>query len=269
MRLLTPPFFGAARTVGNFDTDAQAIIAAMVTPPNAARQNAIISLVQALKIKEIWGLLDTLQVYAGADSQASLLDWRKPTRAAINVGATFTADRGFTGAAAGYVNSNWSPVADAVGYTLDAFSMGYYNRIDGAIDLCDFGYDYASGLDTYMFQRRAGTNFPLIGYNYFGTFGTIPNASALGLSTINKPSANVGEFRRNGAAIETYAVGSWGLQDAKIPVLACDTAGVIGSFASTGRQAALFYAGGYLTIAKELALYNAVQAYMTTVGANV
>lgn len=94
------------------DADAQAIFGAFTTPPDDTRKGLINAYVLALKAGGVWNSLDGLYVFAAADSQAALINWRNPgTHDATLVNApTFTQDRGFTGNGTNsYVNSNFNP----------------------------------------------------------------------------------------------------------------------------------------------------------------
>lgn len=96
-----------------FDADAQAIFGAFTTPPDDTRKGLINAYVLALKAGGVWNSLDGLYVFAAADSQAALINWRNPgTHDATLVNApTFTQDRGFTGNGTNsYVNSNFNPL---------------------------------------------------------------------------------------------------------------------------------------------------------------
>jgi hypothetical protein len=101
------------------DADVAAIVAAMTTPPDAARELLIEGLVGDLKTAGIWDKLDCLYVMAAADAQAAGLNWINPAAFALSPQSspTFTADSGYAGdGSTSYLNSGWDPDTDGVNF---------------------------------------------------------------------------------------------------------------------------------------------------------
>ena len=63
---------------GGYDAATEAIAAAFTTPPTTARKNLIDAAVVALKSAGVWTKLDALYLFAAADSQAAIINWKAP-----------------------------------------------------------------------------------------------------------------------------------------------------------------------------------------------
>jgi hypothetical protein len=91
---------------------ALAIFAAFTTPPTTARKEIINNVVADLVLSGVWNELDVLHVYAAADSQAALINWKSPGtfNGTLFNAPAFAADRGFTGNGSNaYISTGYTP----------------------------------------------------------------------------------------------------------------------------------------------------------------
>lgn len=94
-----------------YESETTTLVAAFSNAPTTARKNLINATIKTLKSSGIWAKMDAFYVFAAADSQAALINWKSPgTFDATTVNSpTFTADRGFTGSGSAYVRSHFTP----------------------------------------------------------------------------------------------------------------------------------------------------------------
>lgn len=125
-----------------FTTEANALFAAMTTPPTLVRKILINSTIVSLMASGAWALLDVIYGHAAADSQAGRLNWKNPalfTATTVN-GPTFTADRGFTGdGATSYLTTGFNPATAGGNYTLNTAYMGRWSLTNSATGSRDIG----------------------------------------------------------------------------------------------------------------------------------
>jgi hypothetical protein len=237
-----------------------AIASAMTTPPSGARLVAIDTLVAALIDGGVWSRLGLLHVFAAADAQAALLNWKAPTGtpAAVVGSPTFTTDRGYAG-------------NDTDGYVS---TQQAWNAIPGvAQNDCHAG--------AYGVMAVAD---PLVGIAGVASAVTIAFAAGPVLSTrLNHGASVVGDtitttpthFLVSRAASNTYeryidgVAGTAGSVNSTTPT----TGTLVGlhngtAFAPSSFSLRALHAGSALSAPQALALAQALEAYMTAVGAN-
>lgn len=251
--------FGAS-----YDPAALAIFNAFTVQPDPVRKALINSTVLALKAAGVWTLLDFLQVYAASDSQAALINWVNPGtfNGAVVNSPVFTADRDFTGnGSTSYVDSNFNPSTAGGKFIQNSAYYGIWVRSTGTQPASIAGF--FNGTDGVLRQTRSPSSEISGRINQAtattsATGGTQTDAS--GLSGMARSASNVTRFAHNGVDVVTGAVASTALVNGTLRV------GATGISFNTVPYAAQM-AGQNLTQPQELALYNALQAYMTAVGA--
>lgn len=240
-----------------FTAQALALFGRMTTPPSFTRQRQIDVLIRALLSAGVWDLLDVLYVLAGADSQASLLNWKGATYSAANGGATFTADRGFTGdGASAYLTTGYT-IGDAQSTNAD-HCFGVWARTSGT----GWTMGAADPVPNYLAGFQGSTAFD----------SSISITAALGggtglLSATRDSTADFDGYL-NGAFAATSAAGVFSPGPgplAAFTLLARNVGGTIDSF--YGGQISAAHMGASLTAGQLAALYAALAAYMTAVGA--
>ena len=118
----------------SFDSDAQTIFDAFTTPPSAQRKIDINTCVVSLKSNSLWTKLDGLWMFAAADEQASLINWKNPgtfnaTQVEPTTAITFNADQGYTGNGSdNYIKTNLTLNTGGLNFTEDSASYGVWSR---------------------------------------------------------------------------------------------------------------------------------------------
>ena len=131
-----------------FGIEAQAIIAAMTTPPSFPRAVRINQLVSSLKSGGVWSKFDILYIFAAADEQAARINWKNPgtfDATAVN-SPTFTVDEGFNGnGTTSEIDSGFNPSTAGGGFTQNSAHIGIWSLTDlAASSHPDMGTDNAS-----------------------------------------------------------------------------------------------------------------------------
>jgi hypothetical protein len=245
----------------NWQPETRALVAAMTAPPSTARVATIDALVVALKAAGIWNLTDCLWVTAAHDSQAARLNWINPatnTLSPLNA-PTFTTDKGYTGDGATSLLTGPNLSSFGGGYALNSAHIGVWVGTDvGESGKFDIGATLerinsrGSGGSATLTQTRANDA------TTSSAAGTV--ATAIGHSLFTRSVSTSYDVYKNGASLGTVSVTTTSITNGAI-----NLCGGGGSF-STKRIAA-GHVGVALTPTQIAALYNALNNYMTAVGA--
>lgn len=242
----------------SYDADTLALLARFTTPATPARTGAIDALIVALKNAGVWSKLDILHVFAGADSQAALRNWKSESFTAMTVNSpTFVADRGYTGdGSSSYLTTGYDPSTSPAGMTMaqDSAHLGAFILTDSASN----GFDAGAIGNRMKVRNRSGAS---------GTSGSVSTTSAVSATGAAPPAHALAVRRdganqilfRNGSQIATTAVASAGLPGAA-EILR-------GNVAHSDRQVAAVHQGAALSDVEIAALYTALLTYMQAVGA--
>lgn len=253
------------RRVGpSYDAAAAALFARITVQPDAVRKALINSTIVALKAAGVWTLLDYIHFEAAADAQSSLLNWKSASFNLLAVNSpTFTADRGYAGdGTTSFLNTQFNPATAGGQFTLNSASIGVYNRTTRAASnvLSAAG----SGSNMIVYPRQGG-DICTVRLNDLGA--GVSNANSFGLISGSRVVSTDRNTYRNGASIGNTVVASTSLTSQPVYICGFNNSGTL-TQASTD-QFACSYAGGGLDATQNAALYSAIQAYMTGVGANV
>lgn len=246
---------------GNYyDDDSTALFGRFTTEPTPTRKQAINSLIVSLKDAGVWTKLDVLHVFAAANAQGSLLNWKGSFSDATTVSSpTFTADRGYTtNGTSSYLNMNFNPSVGTHQYLLNSASFGFWSRTTGQQAGVDIGGPNGSGA---LGRARNATDQVQARVNdgTTSTMGTNTNGS--GLFTFTRPNSSVKRAYRNSTQIGT---------DTAVTSTVLPIGLVIGQFGGSNfsaRQYSLAFAGASLTATDVANFYAATLAYMQAVGA--
>lgn len=190
--------------VPSYDRDAEAIIAAMDTPPDNTRAALITDTVIELKAEGIWDKADSIFFRAAADSQAARLDWKRLQTGLIS--GSFVTDSGIQGAAdaAGY-----SPGVNGVNYTQDSACIatmisGHTTGNGLIIELQPGG---PNGYSSLYYGVGAGNSSWEINSNAFpGESATIADPN--GLWIMQRTGANTAELYRDNVMVDSSTIAS-------------------------------------------------------------
>lgn len=243
----------------SFAAESVAIFAAFTTPPTDARKVVINTLVVALKTAGVWAKLDLLYLLAAADSQAARINWKNPgtfTATAVNSPA-FEVDRGYTGDhSTSNLTTNWIPENHGVTCLLNSACLGLWSRTSGQLAESDIGGP------NFILNCRNGSDQTFLRV-WGGSQITPANTDGSGCFHGNRADANAIEVYRNGVSLGTGSVAS--ISRDAMESWMCGRNNVTPQYSA--RQQAAGWFGGSLTGAEVLAMYNALAAYMTAVGA--
>lgn len=251
----------------NYAAATKALIARMALPPSPTRARIINNLIISLQATGVWSKLDALYLFAAADSQAALLNWKSTSFNCTAVNSpTFTADRGYAGdGVSSYLNTAFTPSTAAGNFVQDSAMLGVW---------INAGTDTADGTGTAM--GAAGGNGSFIVPRFTGDLirGRINQAATAncgasttrrGLTCLDRSGAALTTGYRNGASAGTMTTASSGLATVAVFLGANDTTGSPTGPVDNRMAAAAI--GGSLGDAGNLALYNALNTYLTAVGA--
>ncbi len=255
----------------SYDPAASALFARFTTPPTPLRARQVNDLFLALRNSAAGNLLlkfDALYIFAAADSQAATRNWVQNLYNATAVASpTFTADQGFAGnGTSSYLTSGFTPSsAPSPKYTQNSAHLSAWSRTDNDSSGVIIGGRTGGSVSQALVQPRASNLF-------HGRLNQ--NASGAGIANTNSSghllasrvdSANRKAYR-NGVSLGALAEASDGVPNTPIFIGALNGgAGTAAAFDT--RQMAAASIGGTLSDAEALAFYNALQAYMTAVGA--
>jgi hypothetical protein len=234
------------------------IFAAFTTPPTPARQTLIQNAVASLMTAGVWDKLDRLYMFAAADSQAALINWKQPgTGDATLVNApAFVADRGFTGGSTKYINCNFNSTIGSPNITANS--------------ACLFGRALTDVKEVNCMWGNTATNTTGMHPHYTDdtalgrVFQTTANASvactnAVAFWSTNRSGASAEQMYKDGSQVATVSVASLGLITQYVVLTNAPNLYWTGQIGSHG-------IGASLNATEQLALYNAERAYMTGVG---
>lgn len=262
------PVSGAPAT----DADVTAWVAAVVANAgtvSAGRVAVVTTFVVAEKAAGTWALTDD---YWGlwAENAPQALTSLKQRRLAVAVAApTFTANRDYTfNGTSNYLNTGFVPSTHGIGMTGSQQRLGVYERVDVSANTAAIG---AFGTPGNLYIRPRNTTVMFVAMQTTGSPSfTLPVADTRGWSSGSR-AGGLGTVRgfKNGVAM-TNVTGLTPTNTAMPQALYIGASNQSGT-AATFRASPIGFAcaGAPLSDAQELAQYNNVQAWATSVGANV
>jgi len=269
-------FFGPSGGTGGraFDADTLAWEAAVISNGGSvslARRIIVDQFIYDEKASGTWPLTDDYWGFWAENAIQALTSLKQRRLATAVNSPTFTADRDYTtDGTAGYINLNFVPLTDAVAMTTNSVHAEVYERTNVSGVAVAFGGTSGSSRSIAV-QTRDGGNVLADGNSSVGTY-TLPAADSRGLT----------QFGRSG----TLTTDAYGAKNGVDMTRTVTPSGVgaslpangpfVGAFNNIGSPA-VFKASSYgyasvgaaLSGAQRLARYTNVQAWATSVGANV
>lgn len=249
--------FGGSRYL----PQAQALFAAMTTPPTTARKILINNTIGALISAGIWNQLDVLYVLAAADNQAARLNWINPsTFTALTVNApSFAIDRGYTGdGSSSRLRTQYTPSVNGVVFSLNNASEWVWTLTNVAETVSDIG---SVTVPRVFIQSRTSSNLVSADINNAGSaFISAANSSSIGLFGIQRRSSTDRRDWKNGVQLASDAQVSTAVANQEQWVCGANS----GQFSTKQIAAA---AWGASLSGLEATFYNCLLPYMQSVGA--
>ena len=270
-RYLNRPRGGSTRA---FDTDVLAWEAAVVANGGSvslARRIILDQFVFSEKASGAWALTDDYWGLWGENAPQALTSLKQLRLAVATNSPTFTADRGYVfNGTTNYVATGFIPNTHCIAATASNARVGAYVRSDVTGSSNDFGCESSSSRRLRLNSRLATTAIVLGNVNT-STY-TLPASTSLGFVAGNRNGATAADCAayKNGVAMTRIAdATTFGtpLPIVEMFIGGYNAAGVL-TLPST-RAVGLTVVGAALSAAQELAQYNAVQAWATSIGAQV
>lgn len=231
----------------------------LITMPSSSRQTTYSTLIDGLVSAGVWAKLDALFMYAAADAATSLTNLVQVSHGGfLDTGTgtpTFTADRGWSGnGAPGQrdVNMNFNPSTAAGHYTQnDAMFCAWQIGTTQENEL--FLADTLNDSKIELFPKWSDGN------TYWAVNGTeittTAPANSGGFWLGQRTASNASELRRNDVSVGTSASASTALSNSSIVLK--PVANIVGCAG----------VGASLSSAQQTSLYNALNSYLTAIGA--
>lgn len=253
-------YLGAANlnTGGGYLPEASALFARMTTPPSTARKALINTLIGSLIDAGVWSESDCIYVMAAHDAQAARLNWIADQYNLTPVNSpTFTTDRGYAGdGSTSYLNTGFAP---GNGKALqDDHHFALWNRTNVAANVANAGSSLLSigtrsATDSYATRSAHATASVVANANGSGFFALRRNIGASYMRSRNAVGfADSGSSSSAFSGTSTIFIG--GRNNAGLTTPSSD-------------QIAHLGVGGYFDGTALTAYYNALNTYMTAIGA--
>lgn len=237
-----------------------ATVAAGAADPSTAQRQRVDTLIADLKTAGVWTKLDVVRLYVAHDEITARHNLRDPAKhLAVPTASPSWSTSGYATVAASsqYVDEAFNPTAASQQFARDSATLATWQTVAGSATNAAVGWN-ATGGSTINPRNGASALLARINQTTESTYGTV--ASRAGFSLITRRGAAETEAYKDGVSVGTGTVAS--------------VAPVNATF-STGRVTAASFAGGTygatiigagLTTEEQLALYNALRAYMTAWG---
>ena len=253
-------------SVATYDASASAYFAALPTPLSAARKAIVNTLVTTLKADGNW-TDDRLWLLASPVQDQALISLVNPSSTAITLvnAPSFTADQGITSdGSTSYMNLNFAASTDGVNYTRNNCGLFLYSRTNNAAGQDMGSNDSVAGGIQVIAKFSDNNNYCRI--NNTAAITTVAQTNTLGLFSGRRTDANTIFSYENGVQIATNAASGSEALTAYTNYGCCYNTGAA-PFSFTTRQYSIMGFGA--AHANELAFYNAIQTYMTSLGTQV
>jgi hypothetical protein len=258
--------------VSSYDADAQLYFDNVATQPSATQKGYINTLVLALKAANIFTELDRLWILAQEVEDNSYVSLVNPTSTDLSwtVKPTWTQYQGFAGnASTMFLKTGYIPSVDGVNYTLNDANIGVYSRTNVAGTSTDMGCATAATVRALRIQANRSSN-DLIGTINASALENVSDSVPDGLATssISRPNGTeVNGYLRGVLTDSSPNASTVGASVPNVEVYICGSNNNGSLVNPSSNQLAVAWIGsdGY----SQLDMYNALQAYMTSLGTQV
>lgn len=248
-----------------YDSNAVAFFARLATQPTIARKAFYNGFFVA--IRPFISNFDAIWLMAAADAATANTNLISSSFTLTNVATpVFTVDRGYTGGS-GLLNTSLSPGTGGLQYQQNNACLGVYTRTTRVADVT-FQMGSYDGTTASLLQTFGTGNVFGMDVNDAATAPSVANAANPGFYTAERSNAAGTIGYKNGAQVVANTIAST-VPSGTVPIwlLGVNNSGT--PLDATTDQEAAATVGSALGPANNAALYSAIQAYMTGVGANV
>jgi hypothetical protein len=253
----------------SYNSATNAWVAAVVSnggTVSVGRKSTVDDLIVGLKADGLWTKLDRLWILAAENTPSALTDM-VALDLAVNNGATFTTDRGYTGvdsSAVNYVDTTYQPSTDAVQFAQNAAHASTWIVAD---------FDGNTGSGGYVFGCADGSGETDMIYRLGSGFFRCNDASS-GISyttnshgnwiIVRDSSTTTKVYGPTGTLFQSPSINSAALTTHPASILAVHSNGGISN--GYGGQVAMQSFGGLFSSTDAGNFYSRLRTYMTAVG---
>lgn len=256
------------------DTDAARWIAAVgQSNVSGARGRLVSDTIRALKGGGVWNDLDFLPVLAAENAASALVDWKArkamSEQTTLITLPTFTVDRGYAfDGLTNYLDTAFTPSTDCVAATGTSLMLGVYERANVASSGRAFGAQVDSNRCSHIIPRTGGS-VATAAINSANTTYVSGVSDSRGL-TVAGLTGTAGAGYKNGVAGATPTLTILGssLVNTALFIGGYNQAGALTIPRASTIGYCLFGANAW-SATQHAAFYNAMQQYMTRLGADV
>lgn len=245
---------------------------ARTTGLDATHQTAYTTLICGLVTDSLWTNIDALWILATQDATTAGLNLKSTSFTLTPTNApTFTADQGYTGnGTTQCLNTGFSPASSGTAYTQNGASVSAYIRTSRTTSntFNILGTNPTSGTTVFFISPLQSSQFQ---WSLNGTtFPNAANANAQGFWQVSRTASNAMTVFKNGASFTTNTGASGVLTNMTNTVKLLSNSSAVGACNSFSTdQLAAAHIGGSMSTTDLANLSNRINAFMTTVGANV
>lgn len=240
-----------------------------VTSPRVA---LVSKMVACLKAAGTWQLADDYWLLVAENATQALTSLKQRRLATATAAPTFTTDRGYAfNGTTQFIDTGFVQSSMATASSLGNVRAAAYERTNVLSNGTTFGAsDTPAGAFLIFVRPRSAASFAVAGTATSTVTGTDSITDSRGLTVASRAGNTLTSlFYKNGVALTPVAATSTAtvLMPRSLFIGANDNVGSAATFRAATVGLTSF--GAPLTAAQELAEYNAIQAFMTAVGANV
>jgi len=264
---------GPVTAAGDPHVDAwKTAVAANGGTVSGARSTAVTNFVTTLKGGlNVWAKLDRYWLVAGENAGAAKVDIKAQGLLTISGTPVFTANKGYVTSTANNVDTDFDPTVVNGAYTVNSAHFGGFvntARTTGS-NLLEFGAANGAFTIVSMLNTYEGT-YVLGRINGTGNIGNDHNHTARGHWIVSRTGANADAVYYNGSSAGYPNGGGTGTDAAAGRPNCVFSLGCVNQMGArsgySGDQISSFFAGGGLSAAEALELYNAEVTLMTAIG---
>lgn len=237
--------------------------------PSTTRRDLNIGLIQSYQQDGSWFLMDDLWMLVAEDQPSALTSWKTRTLATVVNAPTFTIDRGYTfNGTTQYILTNLAVQKSAWNAAIPAFRMAVYERTNQISTGASAGH--SSGNNTKMIKPR-NTSTALLAFAESGQGTYTISAESRGYWVVSRAAGSTSlpaYYAGSLISTQTVTAGTTIDSTASFAIGARNDAGTINTFRSA-TEGLLEWGAQAFSSGQEGTHYTALQAYMTTLGANV
>lgn len=246
-------------TTAGYSAEASAFFARLATQPSDPRKTLYDALISSLVSTGVWAKLDFLHIFAAADQATALTSLVSATYDATAVNSpTFTADRGFTGAATKVITTPYNPSTAGGHLTQDSASVFAWGLTSAGVAAQIVGMSANQKIEIAQ-HFGDGNAYGCINNGEIALAGSI--SSGAGLFTLSRTASNAWAYYTNATSTNTGSNASQALANGTVQYLN----GNLGHY--NGGEIAAGGLGSSLTAQNVTDLHAALNTYLVAVGA--